>query len=177
MSLADLLVSLAVLGLVMTSTVAVLQQGLQAYAFGAARVEVQQSARIALVRMAGEIRGAGYSAPGASFDAITAAEPTRIVLQVDANGDGKIAGNGETVTWLLRGTILRRDAGGGAQPIVNGVRSLAFVYLDKDGNVTPVPGAVRTVVITLTTEPDHAASAFAAGVASTFTTDVRLRNR
>ena len=43
--------------------------------------------------------------------AITLAEPSTIVLQQDLDGDGAIAGNGETVTWLLRGSVLRRNAG------------------------------------------------------------------
>jgi Tfp pilus assembly protein PilW len=175
MSLADLLVSLAVLGLLLGGLLGVLDEGQRLHAFGAARIESQQSARVALERMAREIRQAGHGRPDARFAAVSVAEPTRLVLHFDLDGDGAIAGNGETVTWLLQGRILRRDAGGGAQPIVNGVRSLRLSYFDGAGAPTADPGAVRAVGIELVTEPDQlTADRRAQAHASTF---VRLRNR
>ena len=68
----------------------------------------------------------------------------------------------------------RPTPGGGAQPVVNGVRGLALRYLDADGIVTSVPGDVRSVVIALTTAPDGAA---ATAPTATVSTRVRLRNR
>jgi type II secretory pathway component PulJ len=175
--LADLLTALAVLGVVLAAALTLLEQGQQVYAFGAARVEVQQSARVALDRLARDIRGAGFGRGGIGFSAISVAEPGRIVLHSDLDGDGVIAARGETITWRVAGGILRRDAGGGAQPVINGVRALALTYLDAEGRVTDVPAAVRAVTVTLTTQPDHAASVLAGGVATTVTTQVRLRNR
>ncbi len=170
MHLAELLVSLALLGLTLAGLFTCLDHGQRAYAIGVARVEAQQSARVALERLAGEIRGAGVG--GAGFDAIAVAEPARIVLQSDLDGDGATTGRGEAITWRLAGTVLRRDAGGGAQPVVEGVASLRLEYLDAAGGATSVPGAVRTVVITLTTE-----GLTAGGGATTLATRVRLRNR
>src|SRR5437763_1393864 len=71
------------------------------------------------------------------------------------------------------GAVLRRDAGGGAQPVVEGVLRLRLEYLDFAGRPTRVPGEVRTVVITLTTEGGQPG----AGGATTLTTRVGLRNR
>jgi len=177
MSLAELLVALALVGMVLAGVFGILDQGQRLHAFGAARVESQQTARIALERLAREIRHAGEGKAGAEFPAISVAEATRVVLQFDVNGDGVIAGNGETVTWLLRGRVLRRDAGGGAQPIINGVRDFALSYLDARGAPTTVPADVRTVVIALTTEPDHVAADPSRRAATTVSTSVRLRNR
>ncbi|HEV8641011.1 MAG TPA: hypothetical protein VGV13_07930 [Methylomirabilota bacterium] len=177
MSLADLLASLAVLGLVMGATLTLLQQGLRMYAAGVARVESQQSARIALERMAREIRQAGYGASGASFPAISVAERSRIVIHLDLDGDGASAGRRETITWLLASGVLRRNAGGGAQPIVNGVRDLELTYLDARGHPTMTPDEIRAVAIVLTTEPDRPAADPARRVATTIATQVRLRNR
>src|SRR5262245_50306721 len=172
-TLADLLASLAILGLVLAATVTLFTEGQRAYARGAARVESQQSARIALGRMAREIRQAG--AGGGALPPIAVAEPSRIVVQHDLDGDGNATGKGESVTWLLSGDVLRRNAGGGAQPIVNGVRGLELGYLDAPGRPTAVPGAVRTVVIGLITAPEHPG---AGGTTLTrLTTEVRLRNR
>jgi len=59
------------------------------------------------------------------------------VLHSDLDGDGVVAGAGETITWHLVGKTLRRDAGGGAQPIIDGVQSFALEYLDAlDRSVT-----------------------------------------
>src|SRR5262249_58296205 len=109
--------------------------------------------------------------------AIGVAERSRIVLHFDVNGDGVMRGNGETVTWLVRARVLRRDAGGGAQPIINGVRDFALGYLDAQGAPTTVPADVRTVAITLTTEPDHVAADPSRRAATTVSTSVRLRHR
>src|SRR3989442_2386153 len=122
MSLAELLVALAVLGLVLSGVFGILDQGQRLYAIGAARVESQQTARIALERLARDIRHAGEGKAGADFPAVSVAEPSRIVLHFDVNGDGLITANGETVTWLVRCSVLRPDAGGGAQPSINGAR-------------------------------------------------------
>lgn len=176
MHLTDLLVSVAVIGLVLAAILGLLTVGQQAYAIGSGRVEAQQSARFALHRMAREIRTAGRGT-GAAFAAIAVAEPERIVLQVDVNGDGVIAGRGETITWRLAGSVLRRDAGGGAQPVINGVAALRFTYLDASGQGTSVPDAVRSVRISLTAKPDHSTPGSLADVATTVTTQVRIRNR
>lgn len=172
--LADLLVALAVLGMMMSANFVLLDQGQRAFQTGTARVEAQQSARIALTRIARDLRTAG-SAPGrpAPFDAISVADPARVVLHRDVDGDGVIAGPRETITWKLDHTILRRDAGGGAQPIVTGAHALAFAYFDADGAPTTSPGDVRSVRVTLTTEGTGARGA----LRTTVSTHVHLRNR
>ena len=173
MQLADLLAAFAVVGLVLAATLTVFAQGQRAYTQGVARVESQQTARVALARMSREIRQAGRG--GTAVSPIALAERSRIAIQHDLDGDGTAAGRGETVTWLVSAGVLRRDAGGGAQPIVNGVRVLELTYLDNWGRVTATPSAVRTVIITLTTEPEHPGAG--GRTLTTLTTEVRLRNR
>jgi hypothetical protein len=171
-TLTELLVSLALVGVLAAAALGVLEQGQRAWATGAARVESQQSARVALARLVADVRAAGFGGDG--FDAVAVAEPERIVLQQDWDGDGAIAATGERVIWRLAGSILRRDAGGGAQPIVNGVRAFELRYFDARGVVTAVPHDVRSVVVALTTVPDGAATAVGT---ATVSTRIRLRNR
>jgi len=171
-TLAELLVGVALSGLLAAAALGLLEQGQRAWAMGAARAESQQTARVALTRLAADVRTAGFG--GDAFDAVAVAEADRIVLQHDLDGDGAIAATGERVTWRLAGSILRRDAGGGAQPIANGVRRLALRYLDAHGVPTSVPREVRSVVVALTTAPDGSAGG---GPAATVSTRVRLRNR
>ena len=175
MHLADLLVAMAVFGVVAAGMFTVLQESLRVYTIGAARAESQQSGRIAVERLAGEIRTAGLGPRPASFAAIAAAEPTRIVLHHDLDGDGVIAGSGEMITWRLTGATLRRDAGGGAQPVIDGVRSLALEYLDAAGNRVVTADEIRIVVITLVTEA--AWDLADRSTVTTYSTRVRLRNR
>jgi type II secretory pathway component PulJ len=176
-TLADLLVSTAVLGLTLGATLTTLEQGQQAWAIGAARVEAQQSGRAALAWLAAELRTAGQGPGPLRVAALAAAEPTRVVLQVDHDGDGVITAATERITWRLAGDILRRDAGGGAQPVVNGVQSLALAYVDATGAPTTDPAAVRRVTITLVTRADHATSLQSRHLTAVFTTDAHLRNR
>jgi hypothetical protein len=150
-SLVDLLVALAVGGGLMASTLTLLHLGLRAWVWGAARVEAQQSARYALERLAGELREAGYDPTVAGIAPVVLAGPTRVVFQRDLNGNGVVDPTRERVTYLLRAgeTILRRDAGGGAQPVVEGVRGFRLVYLDRAGAATTDPAAVTAVRIRL----------------------------
>jgi type II secretory pathway component PulJ len=171
MTLTELLVTLALVGVVSMAALGLLEQGQRAWATGAARAESQQSARVALARLVADVRAAGFGGEG--FDAVAVAEPDRIVLQQDLDGDGAIATTGERVTWRLAGSTLRRDAGGGAQPVVNGVRGLQLRYVDARGMPTSVPAEVRSVVVALATAPDGAS----ASPTISLSTRVRLRNR
>lgn len=172
MTLTELLVTLGLVGLISMAALGLLDQGQRAWAIGAARAESQQSARVALARLVADVRAAGFGGEG--FDAIAVAEPDRIVLQHDLDGDGAIAAAGERVTWRLAGAILRRDAGGGAQPVVNGVGGFELRYFDARGIATSAPAEVRSVVVALATLPDGAG---AASPTTTVSTRVRLRNR
>lgn len=175
MHLTDLLVALAVFGVVSAAVFTVLQEGLRLYAVGASRAESQQSGRVAVERLAGEIRTAGLGPRSATFPAISVAEPTHIVLHHDLDGDGLVTGVGETIVWRLTGKTLRRDAGGGAQPLIEGVRSFALEYLDAADRPAGAPDEIRSVVIALVTEA--AWDAAERSHVTTFTTRVRLRNR
>jgi prepilin-type N-terminal cleavage/methylation domain-containing protein len=148
-SLAELLVVVAVLGLILGGCMTLLVAAQKSYGFGAARVEAQQAARAALERMVKELREAGYDPTGAGLAAIVAAEPTRVVFQRDLNGNGVIDPTRERVTFLLRGGVLRRDAGGGAQPLAEGARRLAFTYYDRRGVETADPARVASIRIAL----------------------------
>src|SRR5215472_13916475 len=128
--LPELLVALALLGLVMAGALSILRASLAMYRWGAARVEAQQSARVALDRMVKELRDAGYDPTGAGFAPITVAAPSQVTFQQDLNKNGVVDTTRERVTFVLRPgeRILRRDAGGGAQPLIEGVRRFRLTY-------------------------------------------------
>lgn len=59
-TLAEMLVVCAIVGLVMASLLGLTMQGQQAYWFGTTQVDGQQTVRVALERLAKEVREAGY---------------------------------------------------------------------------------------------------------------------
>src|SRR5499425_3817073 len=101
-SLAEMLVAMALTSLLMAATLGMLQSGLAASGWGTRRVEAQQAVRVALERMARELREAGYDPTSAGIAALVVAEPTRVVLQRGLVGDGVIEAPRERVTYLLR---------------------------------------------------------------------------
>jgi type II secretory pathway component PulJ len=157
-SMPDLLIATAILGLVMAGLFGVLRSGTASYRLGAARVEAQQSARVALERMAKELRGAGYDPTAAGIAPIVLAESARVTFQADLDGDGVVDVTRERVTYLLRPgeTVLRRDAGGGAQPVVNGVGRFALTYFDAAGAPTTDAASVAAVRIRIDVGADAA---------------------
>ncbi len=171
-ALAELLVVLAVAGLVLLTLMGLLQQGRQAYLVGTARLEAQQDARVALERLGRELRGAGIDPRGTGFPPLVNPTLTGFTIQNDLNGDGVIAGNPESVAYSLTGRTLRRNAGGGAQPLIDDVEALTFAYLDAEGRPTQVPGEIRSVLIAITTGPKKPGAG-----AVTMTTQIRFRNR
>jgi type II secretory pathway component PulJ len=171
-SMVELLVAMGLAGLVMAGTLSLFLAGQRAYAAGLARADATQGARVGLERMATELRQAGYDPQGAGLAAIVLAEPERVTLQHDLNENGVIDPTRERVTYLLRGTVLRREAGGGAQPLVDGVRRLVLSYYDRQDAPTVDPARVVSIGVVLEVARDAALS-----VAPAFMgTRVRIRN-
>jgi type II secretory pathway component PulJ len=176
-TLPEILVACALCGVVLTGIYGVLGEGLRAYTTGAARAESQQSARVALDRLAREIRQAGRGG-AEDLRALLRMEPSRITLASDLDADGRTDSRGEQITWhLAAGGILRRDAGGGAQPVANGVKALEITYLDHNAVPTLNADFVTLIDIALVTVHPRGGSSLAPGVATRVETRVRLRNR
>jgi prepilin-type N-terminal cleavage/methylation domain-containing protein len=193
-TLAELLVACAVIALVMAGLLVSLQSGQAAYLRGANEVEATQSVRVALERMAQELRGAGFcpTCTGATpFTAITAQSATGFTIQNDWDGDGVITtagtvtdafGNarGEQVVYAFAGGTLTRQETGDANPLTlaTGINSLTFTYQDNAGVVTATPDNICTVVVTATTQPQFQPAATLQGrVLVTMTDSLRMRNR
>src|SRR2546426_395956 len=159
-TLAELIVALAVLGMILGGVYTLQQQGLYSYLMGSAKVEAQQNARVALDLMIRELRSA------TSVTAIAAADLTF----VDQNG--------VTIRYNLTGTNLQRTANAVADVVIGGVQNLGLTYRDSSGAVTAAPGSVANVAITITTQPQAAnpCSASALNQKMIVQDQVRLRN-
>lgn len=196
-TLAELLVAIAIMGLVMLGLLTLLKTGNESYLTGSNQVEAQSAARVALERMSQEIRQAGVNPRGVTtFNPIVSAgacpnanapTATALMIQSDGDGDGVIGGT-ECVLYQLNGTNLqRRDFSVDATPqtIIGGAQALTFTYFDVAGCQLGQGGCpalaaanVFSVQIAITTQPEIQPAIFQAGrVAVTMMDRVRLRNR
>jgi Tfp pilus assembly protein PilW len=169
-SVAELLIAAAMTSLLMAGVFQILQQGQNAYLFGAGRAEVQQTARGALDRLGRELRTGSQ---------VTTASASSVTFQF-------IDDSGVTVTvqYSLNGTDLQRNqtvpAPGTAQPetVIGGVNAFVLTYYDSNNVATTTAANVRTVNMKLTTQPqDTATASYSPAFQRAIVEDrVRLRN-
>ena len=171
-TLAELLVAIAVVGLLMSALFVTLFQGQSAFLFGSARAEVQQKARLSLSRVVEELR------TGSTVTALVAAPPSITFTFLDD------AGVATTVQYSLNGTDIQRNqtvpAPAAAQPetLVGGVTSLTFTCFDQNNNPTTVPVNVFAVQVRVTAQPERPLASYSpANQQVVFEDRVRLRNK
>lgn len=165
-SLAELLVVMALTGLVLAGVFAIQQRGTSSYLMGASRVEVQQNARTALELMIRELRSA---------QSVTTLGGATDVTFVDSTG--------ATIRYRLTGATLNRTAGGVGGALIGGVQTLNFTYYSafnaatNTGTITAVPGSVKAVRIQIITRPEQTTGTGTAGdQRATVESTVMLRN-
>jgi prepilin-type N-terminal cleavage/methylation domain-containing protein len=166
-SLAELLVVMALTGLVLAGVFAIQQSGTSSYLMGASRVEVQQNARTALELMVRELRSA---------ESVTTLASATDITFVDVTG--------ATVRYQLTGATLNRTAAGVGGVLIGGVQSLTFTYyatgfdpVTNTGPTTTVPANLKAVRIQIITSPEQTTGAGTAGdQRATVESTVMLRN-
>lgn len=163
-TLAELLVAIAVLGLIMGALFTFQYQSQASYLTGASRVEVQQNARLALDMMMSEIRPA---------QSITASAGCDVGCTTISFTDQ----NGAAITYALAGTTLNRTDPTGTVALIGGVTSLVIQCFDSTNTGTAIPANVRSVRIVITTQDERGAGANQPGRQSVVDESrVRLRN-
>ena len=166
-TLAELLIVIAVLGVMLTGLLAVQMQGQQSYLIGSHRVEAQQNARIALELMIRELRSA-----------------TSVTAIPSANNMTFVDENGTQIQYQLAGTTINRTAGpSGADPLIGGVTTFNLTFFsDYDGSTntgttTTDPTLVKLVRVQLVTGTEESVASYsAANQVATIEALVRLRN-
>lgn len=138
-TLAELLLVVAVLGIVMAGVFAIQQQGQQAYLLGSDRVETQQNARIALDLLTRELRSAqSIDSVGSSHDIafkvcdVDPLDPPAAPFTIPAPCAAPHF-QPHTIAYGLSGTapdmtLTRKVDNGQPTPLVRGVQSLTMTY-------------------------------------------------
>ena len=172
-TLTELLVAVAIIGFIAGAIFTLQRQGQLAYLFGAARVEVQQNARLTLDMMLGELRSAlSITEPVANCNA-----GTQDITFVEQNGS--------TVRYRVIGTNLQRTvtppAGvASTETVVGGVAARTITSFGVNGVATVGSAAspsIRSIRISITTQTERGAQVGSIGDQRVVVEgNVRLRN-
>ena len=159
-TLAELLVTTAVIGLIMAGIFILQVGGQRAYLFGSNRVETQQNARVALDLMTRELRS--------STSITTLASPTDISFVWKDDAVPVVA---HTIRYSLTGTTLNRTIDGTTTALIGGVQAgdLTMTYCSAYNAATSTctattdPLLATVIKIRLKTSTEQAAATGSAG--------------
>lgn len=185
-TLLEMLISSAVFVIILFAVYLMLATNQVTYMRGENKVEIQQNGRVAMRRIAREIRMAGYDPSGAipaqgSQTAIQVANANLITFIADLDGDDVT----DWVRYRLQGNQLIRDSsswvGGAWNPpiatptssvLADSLSALSFTYFDRTDTVTATLADIRRITLGITLQDTTS------GFQDTFplTSDVRLRN-
>lgn len=161
-TLLEVLVALALLGLVLAAVVTIQQSVTQAFMTSANKTNAQQNARIAVDMMAREIRESTVAITTATANSITFTSPTAGVVTYTVDAANNLTRNGAA--------------------LIGGVQSVNFSYRDNADAVlaAPVgaPSSIRRIDITIRTRTEDPTVVGGSPVDAwaEVTTSVRLRN-
>lgn len=169
-TLVELLVALAISGIIMTGVYTAFKSQQDSYLVQTQVVEMQQNIRAAAELLAQDIRSAGYDRTKTAGAGIVTATVDRLGFTRDLNADGDTLDTDEAVTYGFSlvddgdadgiadsgSAPLGRNSGtatgvggGGFQAIADSFQAIEFRYLDGDGNVTATIGDIRSLQVSL----------------------------
>jgi len=164
-TLVELLVAIAVSGVIMTSVYAAFQSQQKSYTVQEEVAALQQNLRTAIYYMSNQIREAGCnpkSIKGANAPRIITANVDAINFTADVRGndfgtepDGLTSGPYENITYSLYTSNniqklgVKSTANATNQPVIENVDALNFVYLKGDGSVATNIGDIRSVKVSI----------------------------
>jgi type IV pilus assembly protein PilW len=184
-SLLELLMAMAIAGVVVSGVYAVYLTQQKSYFAQREIIAMQQTLRAAMQLMEREIRMAGYTPFEESAAGILTANANSIRFTMDihdgtdndadgrtdefdeiGNGDDDTTDIGEDITYFRadpdgdgRFDLFRREASAGVDQILaNNVDALDLIYLDEAGNITSDLNRIRSIQVTMvarTGRPDR----------------------
>ena len=151
-TLIELLVVLAIQGILLAAVVTSFTGQLTAHDLQQQLNAMQQNAQAAITLVIREARTAGYDPARTGITGLVY-HPTRLVITADHNGDGDLGDANERVVYYHDPArrLLRRDTGGGGQPLAEDVQGFTVEYLDAAGTPTTESARIRRLRISVTT--------------------------
>ena len=150
-SLLEMLISLALFLVVLSTTMAVMVPSRRLYASSERTADIQQNARLAMAEMQRQIRMAGYFPENFDDPPPTPRLENPIAKATESSlaihGDGDNSGTSQVHNYCLDGTTLRRRSGPvdrlppylcrTGDVLAQNVASLRFTYYDASGQTIP----------------------------------------
>lgn len=164
-TLVELLVGLALGLLAVGLLVAGVAAGTRLLVVAGARVEATDAVVIAAESFQFDVRRAGWDPAGIDVEPLVTAQPGRVTLHADVDGDGSIDADSEEVTSYVCSIgppRLSRIIGAQSMPVAGDVSTCGLRYLDAAGvELVAGPGglsftdrrAVRAIVLDLGVRP------------------------
>lgn len=150
-TLVELLIALAIVGVVMGGLTRMLATQRQVYAVQEQVAVMTQQTQTAMELLSREIRAAGSNPTGAVFTPVTYSA-TQLELRSDRNGNGTTSDTNEHIIYAYDAANRRitRDAGAGVETVAEDIAVFTFAYLDSAGAATTVNSAIRQIRLTIT---------------------------
>ena len=146
-TLLEVIITLVIAGVLATIGATLMSSGFRSYFLGRELAQDAAQGTLALERMARDLRTARSAA-----DLTTIGASTITFVDVDGN----------TISYALSaGSVTRSQNGGTAQPLAANVSSLAFTYLQNDGQTTAASAAtVWYIAAAVTVASQNASTTF-----------------
>jgi type IV pilus assembly protein PilW len=128
-------------------------------------LDMQQQARAALDLVSRELKIAGFDPRGVNRDALkgndffgVTADSNELRIKADLNGNGVPTDSNESIVFSHdRVTMtLRRNTGGGRQPLGENIEAFSMRYFDSEGIVTAHSENIRQVEVSITARTENA---------------------
>ena len=146
-TLIEVIITLVIAGVLATIGATLLSSGFRSYFLGRELAQDAAQGTLALERMTRDLRAVRSAA-----DLTTIGASTISFVDVDGN----------TITYALSaGSVTRSQNGGTAQPLAANASSLAFTYLQNDGQTTAASSAtVWYIVVAVTVTSQNVGTTF-----------------
>ncbi|MFC1859424.1 prepilin-type N-terminal cleavage/methylation domain-containing protein [Thermodesulfobacteriota bacterium] len=163
-TLVELLVTMAISGIVMGGIYQVYNANQRTYIVQREIVEMQQNLRASIFLLGRELRMAGFDPTGEADASIVTATSGSVRFTMDTSEDEDVLDSGEDITYSLYDSgsdgdndLGRKVGAGSNQPVALNIDALNFVYFDAGGSilactaVSPVanPENIRSVQVTI----------------------------
>src|SRR3990170_5276914 len=142
-TLVEIVITIVLIGIISGIAAMIILQGVRAYSDEQSRSDVHYQARLAVERMAREIRTARQQSEiGTAVLGTITGNPTNSFIFTDITGT--------TITYSLTGTTLNRTVGGSPSPLAQSVTALEFQHYTSAIALTTTPACVWVVEINVT---------------------------
>jgi prepilin-type N-terminal cleavage/methylation domain-containing protein len=142
-TLFEIIIVIVIIGIISTIAAMIIMQGVRAYSDEQSRSDVHYQTRLAMERMAREIRMARQQSEiGTAVLGTIAGNPTNSFIFTDITG--------ATITYSLTGTTLNRTVGGIPSLLAYDVTPLEFRHYNNVNALTTSAASVWYIDITMT---------------------------